>query len=273
MSPLPRAVALPSMKLPSLFVSHGAPDLALRETAWGAALREFAAGIPRPSAIVVVSAHWEAWGPVRVTSTKSPETIHDFAGFPAPLYEIEYPAPGEPALAARIVGRPSRRGDRRGIGLVARPRPRSVGAAPAPRAEGRRARRGGLPAAAADARVCLRRRPGARAAQGRRDARSSGAAGWSTTSVSSSGRSGTPPLRAGPWNSRAWVRARLARADRDTLLSYRARAPQADRAHPTTEHFDPLFFALGAADGDPVRSVFEGFEMGSLSLGCLAFGL
>ncbi len=69
-----------------------------------------------------------------------------------------------------------------------------------------------------------------------------------------------------------WVRGGLAAGDTEALLGYREGAPNAARAHPTTEHFDPLFFALGAANGDPVSSVYEGFEMGGLSLGCLTFG-
>jgi 4,5-DOPA dioxygenase extradiol len=69
-----------------------------------------------------------------------------------------------------------------------------------------------------------------------------------------------------------WVRGRLAAGDAEALLAYRERAPHAPRAHPTTEHFDPLFFAFGAAAGDAARSFYEGFEMGSLSLGCVAFG-
>jgi 4,5-DOPA dioxygenase extradiol len=259
------------MKLPSLFVSHGAPDLALRETAWGAALRVFAAGIPRPKAIVVVSAHWEEWGPVRVTSSAKPETIHDFSGFPAPLYEIEYPAPGEPALAAGIVGLlhgaglSAERDPRRGLDHGAWVPLRLL----APDA--------GVPVVA----VSLQRprTPAAVLAAGRALAPlrddgilllGSGGMVHNLGLLEWEERGAPPPAWAAEFET--WVRGGLAAGDAEALLGYREGAPQALRAHPTTEHFDPLFFGLGAAEGDPVRSVYEGFEMGSLSLGCVAFG-
>ncbi|HQR47242.1 MAG TPA: class III extradiol ring-cleavage dioxygenase, partial [Thermoanaerobaculia bacterium] len=69
-----------------------------------------------------------------------------------------------------------------------------------------------------------------------------------------------------------WVRGRLAVRDDEALLAYRERGPHALRAHPTAEHVDPLFFALGAAAGEPCRSVFDGFEFATLSMGSFAFG-
>ncbi|HQR67451.1 MAG TPA: class III extradiol ring-cleavage dioxygenase, partial [Thermoanaerobaculia bacterium] len=93
------------MRPSALFVSHGSPDEALRRSAWGATLEELGRSRPRPRAVVVVSAHWEAPAPVRVTAAAAPETIHDFAGFPEPLYDLRYPCPGDPALAERIVER------------------------------------------------------------------------------------------------------------------------------------------------------------------------
>ena len=259
------------MKLPSLFVSHGAPDLALRETAWGAALREFAAGSPRPSAIVVVSAHWEEWGPVLVTSTKRPESIHDFGGFPAPLYEIEYPAPGEPALAARIVGLlqdariASEADPSRGLDHGAWVPLRIL----APKAD--------VPVVAVS--LPQPRTPASVFAVGRalaplRDEGmlllGSGGMVHNLRLLEWEERGAPPPGWAVEFET--WVRGRLAAGEAEALLGYREGAPHASRAHSTTEHFDPLFFALGAGDGDPVRSVYEGFEMGSLSLGCVAFG-
>jgi len=259
------------MRLPSLFVSHGAPDLALRETAWGAALRKFAAAISHPKAIVVVSAHWEEWGPVRVTSSNRLETIHDFAGFPAPLYEIEYPTPGEAALATRIVdllrgaGIDSKRDASRGLDHGAWVPLRLL----APKAD--------VPVVAVS--LPQPRTPASVFAVGRALAP---LRGEGMLLLGSGGL--VHNLRLLEWEERAapppgwavefetWVRGRLAVGDDDALVRYREIAPHASRAHPTTEHFDPLFFAFGAADGDPTRSVYEGFEMGSLSLGCVAFG-
>ena len=88
--------------LPSLFLSHGAPTLALEDSPARRFLLEFGARIPRPRAIVVVSAHHDA--PVaEVTASALPPTIHDFRGFPQALYELRYAAPGDPELASRIV--------------------------------------------------------------------------------------------------------------------------------------------------------------------------
>jgi 4,5-DOPA dioxygenase extradiol len=91
---------------PSLFVSHGSPMMALEPSP----ARDFLAGLgtllPRPRAILVVSAHHDAayqGGQATVTASPAPPTIHDFGGFPDALFAMRYPAPGDPALAARIV--------------------------------------------------------------------------------------------------------------------------------------------------------------------------
>ena len=87
--------------LPSLYISHGSPMTALRPGELGTQLAALAQGLPRPRAIVVASAHWLARRPL-VGAASKPVTIHDFGGFPPPLYEIEYPAPGAPALAQQV---------------------------------------------------------------------------------------------------------------------------------------------------------------------------
>lgn len=87
--------------LPSLFISHGSPMLALQPGASGPALSGLANALPRPKAIVVVSAHWES-RELLVTGSAQPETWHDFYGFPPALYAVQYPAPGEPGLAGQV---------------------------------------------------------------------------------------------------------------------------------------------------------------------------
>jgi len=89
------------MKMPVLFVGHGSPMNAIEENAFTLSLREVRKKLPQPKAICVVSAHWVTRGSL-VLEAKSPRTIHDFYGFPRPLYEVQYPAPGAPEEAKRL---------------------------------------------------------------------------------------------------------------------------------------------------------------------------
>lgn len=87
--------------LPSVFLSHGSPMMALEDSPTARFLGQLGTSLPRPAAVIVASAHFMAPEPT-VTSNLAPETIHDFGGFPKPLYEIRYPARGAPMLAADI---------------------------------------------------------------------------------------------------------------------------------------------------------------------------
>ncbi|MDP4271308.1 MAG: 4,5-DOPA dioxygenase extradiol [Bacteroidota bacterium] len=90
-----------SVVMPMLFVGHGSPMNAIEENEFVTGWRSQAATLPRPSAILCISAHWETRG-TYVTAMAKPQTIHDFGGFPCELYQVQYPAPGNPGLANEV---------------------------------------------------------------------------------------------------------------------------------------------------------------------------
>jgi len=90
-----------AMRMPVLFVGHGSPMNAIEENAFTRSLQEVRTKLPAPKAICVVSAHWVTQG-CQVQASQWPRTIHDFYGFPRPLYEVQYPAPGAPQEAKRL---------------------------------------------------------------------------------------------------------------------------------------------------------------------------
>jgi 4,5-DOPA dioxygenase extradiol len=267
---MPRGTEKGARRLPALFVSHGAPTVALEKDDYAAALLRFGQETPPPRAIVVVSAHWQAPHPVRVTAAARPATIHDFAGFPPALYELTYPAPGAPDLAVEIVslltgaGIPATLDDARGRDhgawvpmLLAYP------AAEVPVVEVSLPH----PATPAD----LQRIGQALAPLRRRGVLLVGSGGI----VHNLGRVRLDDPRApvDGWARAfdAWVAERLAAGEFGSLAAYRETAPHADLAVPTTEHFDPLFVVLGSvASGERARTVCEGFRHANLSMRCLA---
>ena len=96
-------------KLPALFISHGAPTLAIEQSATTSALARMGQNLPKPRAIVIMSAHWQS-AKLEISSNPQPKTWHDFSGFASELYELQYPAAGQPALAETLAHQLTARG-------------------------------------------------------------------------------------------------------------------------------------------------------------------
>ncbi|HET6330859.1 MAG TPA: class III extradiol ring-cleavage dioxygenase [Holophagaceae bacterium] len=251
------------MRQPVLFISHGSPMRALEGGAWGDALRGLGQSLD-PVAILVVSAHWETEGAPRVTASPQPGVIHDFYGFPEPLYGLDYPSPGSLPLAERILACLRKTG----IEAVLDPeRPLDHGAwAPLihlfPKAD-RPVLQLSEP---------LERTPRSLYAMGQALAqlREEGLLIIGSGGIVHNlrrlewGSEAAPEAWAG--NFDAWAASRLEAGDADALLDWRRKAPDPALAHPRSEHWDPLFAALGAAGDAKPRTVFEGWEHRNLSL-------
>lgn len=89
------------MKMPALFIGHGSPMNALERNRYTEVWRALGASLPRPKAVLCISAHWLTRG-LAVTAMPRPRTIHDFGGFPQALFDVQYPAPGDTAMAQRV---------------------------------------------------------------------------------------------------------------------------------------------------------------------------
>lgn len=248
--------------LPSLFISHGSPMLALQPGASGPALAALARALPRPKAIVVVSAHWESHE-LLVMSNPRPQTWHDFHGFPPALYAVHYPAPGEPALAQRLAGLLGARLDEQ--------RPFDHGAwVPLslmyPQAE-TPVVQVSLPSQAGPA---LQLKVGQALAQLRGEGILLIGSGSITHNLGELDWHAGPDA-VEPWALafRDWVVEQLKAGDEAALVDYRRQAPFAVRNHPSDEHLLPLFFAMGA--GERFGIVHQGFTLGALGMDIYRF--
>jgi 4,5-DOPA dioxygenase extradiol len=234
-------------RLPTVFLSHGAPTLPIDPTMPRAEFARLADRWPRPRAILVMSAHWASAEPVASIADK-PETIHDFYGFPRELYELTYDAPGAPAAATRatVLLRDA------GIAAATASRGLDHGAwVPLmmlyPQAD--------IPVAQVS--IQPHRDPAYHYRVGRalRSLRDEGVlivgSGQITHNLRAMSFSATPE-EADPRVTQFtdWFEARMHAHDIDALLAYRSQAPHAILMHPSDEHLLPAYVALGAADDD-----------------------
>ena len=244
--------------MPALYIGHGAPPL-LDDPVWSGELASWAADLPRPKAILIVSAHWES-APVSLSASSAP-LVYDFGGFAPKYYEMTYETPDATALAKRVAAmmpatEPVHQHASRGLdhgAWVPLKIMYPAGDIPVLQMS--------LPTQDPQRLLELGKRL--------RPLREEGVliigSGFLTH--------GLPFLRdfrieaeAPGWSSDfdAWAGEALARGDVDELAAYRSKAPGMPYAHPTVEHYTPLFVTLGAATdpGTPGTQVIDGFWLG-----------
>jgi len=246
--------------LPSLFVSHGAPTLPFDDVP----ARAFLQGLGRslPKGIVIASAHWETAAPA-VNRVAVNDTIHDFRGFPPPLYALRYPAPGDAGLSARVAAlagasQDTARGLDHGawVPLMLMYPEHDIPVV----------QLSVQPHAGVTYHIAL----GRKLAPLREEGVLVMSSGSFVHNLALLDRSG--PQAPEPQWSRdfaAWTDAALVARDDDALAQYRARAPHARQAHPTDEHFLPLFVAYGA--GGKARRIHASATFGALRMDAYAF--
>ena len=259
----------PGTPMPVLFVGHGSPMNAIQDTPWAQGFAALAEDIPTPSAILAVSAHWYLDGTF-LTGNTTPRTIHDFGGFPEALYQVRYPAPGDPELAGRVrnllgAERAALRDDW-GLdhgtwSVLLRMYPQAR-----------------IPVVQLS--IHQRLAPRGHAALGRALAplRDEGvlifASGNVTHNLQDAFRRARGPLETPDWARRFDDRVTQAARDRDLdRLIALGNSDDGRLAHPTPDHFLPMVYAFAAAHpDDPVTFPIQGFELGSLSMRAIRFG-
>ena len=254
--------------MPTIFLAHGNPML-LDDAAWVGELKRWADALPRPEAILMISAHWER-RPVTLAATTTVPLLYDFWGFPEEYYRVAYPAPGAPALARRVEGllgpdRAVARDPERGLDhgayvpLVAM----------YPRADVP-VLQVSLPTMDAPGIFEM----GKALAPLRREGVLILGSGFLTHNMHAIDWDGTSPTPSWAREFDAWAADVLARRDADALLDYRARAPGVRLALPTHEHFVPVVAAMGAALEGPSEPRFPitGFAYGSFTRRSVQFG-
>lgn len=257
-------------ELPSVFVSHGAPTMLLHAGPTQAFFAQLGATLPRPRAVLCVSAHWETGAP-RITGNAAPATIHDFYGFPEALYQIRYPAAGDPELATKVAallreaGLPAEIDSERGLDHGAWVPLRFM----YPQAD--------VPVIQLSLQSRLAPQHHLDVGQALRSLRTQGVlilgSGGATHDLSGFRRHTLDaPATDYALAFDRWLQDAVSAHKTEALLNYVRDAPQASRNHPTPEHFLPLFVPLGAAgEGARGRQLHSGFTYGALSMAAYAW--
>jgi len=272
MQAMDHTVSSPSTtgRLPVLFVSHGSPMFALEAgetgpalTRWGQALRQRHPGL---RGVVILSPHWMAHG-VEVMAHAQPPTWHDFGGFPPALYRLQYPAPGAPVLAQQVQARLAQAG----IAATLNPeRPLDHGAwVPLmhllPQAD--------VPVVQLALPVDADARAVYALGQALQDLRSQGVLLVGSGSMTHNLREffgGERQAASYVVEFSRWVEQQVQAGAIDALLDWQQQAPHALRAHPTDEHFLPLYFALGAGAGSTPHYLSREVMYGMLAMDAFA---
>lgn len=255
-------------RLPALFLAHGSPMNAIEDNDFTRALTALGEALPRPKAVLCVSAHWLTRGSA-VTGMKNPRTIHDFGGFPEALYRVRYPAPGSPELAARVKdalgGKAAIDESEWGLDHGAW----SVLKFLYPKADVPVVQLGIDYGASAKTHFDLGRKL--------RPLRDEGVLIVGSGNVVHNLRHLDFDADAEPFDWAvefdAWTKARLEARDFEPLLGDLSAAPSGRMSVPTPDHYDPLLYVLGAAhDAEKARFEYEGIQNGSISMRSVSFG-
>jgi 4,5-DOPA dioxygenase extradiol len=252
-------------RVPSLFLAHGSP-MSVLDKDFAGAVHKFTSRQRKLRAIVVLSAHWQVSGALRVTSNPKPSLIYDFMGFPDWLYEIAYPCPGDRAVAQMVAvmleraGLEARLDPDRGLDHgVWVPLSLAFPEAAVPVIQV------SLPLPSTPAMMLTMGRALAPLRSEHILLVASGGIVHNLARVQLEMDSPFPE----PWAAEfdGWVRGKVGALDAEALEGYPRLAPHAGAAVPTSEHFDPLLFTVGTAlPGDVVYDIYDGFRYGTLSM-------
>jgi len=257
-------------RAPVFFISHGAPTFALDPGQLGAKLRALGQQLTGVKAVLVVSPHWQT-RELQVLTTPRPETVHDFGGFPAALYQLQYPAPGQPELAADALRLLTQAGwavtadAHRGLDHGAWVPLWHL----LPQAN--------IPVFQVSMLHTLDTAGALALGRALAPMRDKGVLIVGSGSLTHNLYDLQPPdapAVAYAVEFAHWIRQAVTRADVDALLDYRRLAPHAERAHPTQEHFLPLLVALGAShEGEEAQVIAGDITYGVLSMESYVWGL